>query len=86
MKKLVISFAFLFVGVFAFSQVTTSNIKGLVLDETNETLPGANIVATHTPTGTVSGASSNIDGRFNILNLRVGGPYTIKISYVGYKD
>ncbi len=86
MRRLIISFAFLFFGVFAFSQVTTSNIKGLVLDETNETLPGANIVATHTPTGTVSGASSNIDGRFNILNLRVGGPYTIKISFVGYKE
>ncbi len=86
MKKLVISFAFLFVSVFTFSQVTTSNIKGLVLDEAGETLPGANIVATHTPTGTVNGASSNIDGRFNILNLRVGGPYTVTISFVGYKD
>ena len=85
MKKQLSILLFLFFGVFAFSQVTTSNIKGLVLDESNQPLPGANVVATHTPTGTVSGASSNMDGRYNILNLRVGGPYTITFSYIGYK-
>ena len=86
MKKLVISFAFLFVGVFAFSQVTTSNIKGLVLDETGQPLLGGNVLAIHLPTGTKDGASTNFDGRFNIVNMRVGGPYSITVSYVGYKD
>ena len=86
MKKLIISFALLFVGVLAFSQVTTSNIKGLVLDETGQPLLGGNVVAVHLPTGTKDGASTNFDGRFNILNMRVGGPYTITVSYVGYKD
>ncbi len=86
MKKLVISFAFLFLGVFAFSQVTTSNIKGLVLDEAGQPLLGANVLSVHLPTGTKDGASTNFDGRFNILNMRVGGPYVITISYLGYKD
>lgn len=86
MKKLVISFAFLFLGVFAFSQVTTSNIKGLVLDEAGQPLLGANVLSVHLPTGTKDGASTNFDGRFNILNMRVGGPYLITISYLGYKD
>ncbi len=86
MKNLVISFAFLFVGVLAFSQVTTSNIKGLVVDETGQPLLGGNVLAIHLPTGTKDGASTNFDGRFNILNMRVGGPYTITVSYVGYKD
>ena len=49
-------------------------------------MPGANVVAVHTPTGTTYGAATNIDGRFNLVNLRVGGPYTITVSYVGYKD
>lgn len=70
----------------AFAQVTTSNIKGLVLDENSEPLPGANVVAIHTPTGTKYGAATNFDGRYNLLNLRVGGPYTITISYIGYKE
>ncbi len=76
---------FLFFGLLAFSQVTTSNIKGLILDDASVPLPGANVVAVHTPTGTKDGAASNIDGRYNMLNLRVGGPYTITISYVGYQ-
>ncbi|MCF7561633.1 TonB-dependent receptor [Sabulilitoribacter multivorans] len=86
MKKTNFVIFFLFFGLIAFSQVTTSNIKGLILDETSEPLPGANIVAIHTPTGTKYGAASNIDGRFNLLNLRVGGPYSITISFVGYKE
>ncbi|MFD0862446.1 carboxypeptidase regulatory-like domain-containing protein [Sungkyunkwania multivorans] len=76
---------FLLTGV-AYSQVTTSNIKGVVLDDESQPLPGANVVAVHTPTGTTYGGATNFDGRFNLLNLRVGGPYTITISYVGFQD
>ena len=86
MKKTTLSILFLFFGLLAFSQVTTSNIKGLILDQDSEPLPGANVLAVHTPTGTKFGAATNIDGRFNLLNLRVGGPYSITISYVGYKE
>jgi len=86
MKKSIFSILFLFVGIIAFGQVTTSNIKGLILDENSQPLPGANVVAVHTPTGTKYGASTNFDGRYNLLNLRVGGPYAITISYVGYKE
>ena len=57
-----------------------------MLDENSEPLLGANVVAIHTPTGTKYGAATNFDGRYNLLNLRVGGPYTITISYIGYKE
>lgn len=70
---------------FAMAQVTTSSIKGLILDEGSQPLMGANIVVIHTPTGTKDGAATNFDGRYNLLNLRVGGPYTITVSYIGYK-
>jgi hypothetical protein len=86
MKKTTLLILFLMFGVLAYSQVTTSNIKGLIQDESSEPLPGANVVAIHIPTGTKYGAASNIDGRFNLLNLRVGGPYLITVSYVGYKE
>lgn len=72
--------------VSANAQTTTSNIKGTVLDDQSVPLLGANIVAIHTPTGTKYGAISNEDGRFNLLNLRVGGPYEVTISYVGFKS
>lgn len=86
MKKTTILFFFLFCGILAFGQVTTSNIKGLIVDQNAEPLPGANVVAIHTPTGTKYGAATNFDGRFNLLNLRVGGPYSITISFIGYQD
>ena len=86
MKRIIALFIFIFTCSLSFSQVTTSSIKGLISDETNAGLPGANVIAVHTPTGTTYGAATNIDGRFNFVNLRVGGPYTITVSYVGYKD
>jgi hypothetical protein len=76
---------FLLFTCVAFGQVTTSSIKGLVLDTNQEPFSGANVIAVHEPTGTTYGAITNFDGRFNLFNLRVGGPYIITISYVGYK-
>jgi hypothetical protein len=71
----------------AYSQgVTTASLQGTVRDGGGETLPGANIVATHVPSGTRYGAVSNIDGRFVIPNVRVGGPYKVQITYVGFED
>ena len=86
MKKLITLFIFIFTCSLSFSQVTTSSIKGVIFDETNAGLPGANVVVIHTPTGTTYGAATDIDGRFNLVNLRVGGPYTVNISYIGYNE
>ncbi len=70
----------------AFSQgVTTAGINGRVTTKSGELLPGANIVAVHNPSGSKYGTSSRSDGRFNLPNLRVGGPYTISASIVGYQ-
>jgi len=85
-KKQALAFLFMLTCAFTFAQVTTSNIKGLVLDENSQPLSGANILAIHTPTGTKYGVSTNFDGRYNLLNLRIGGPYTLTISYIGFKD
>lgn len=67
------------------AQVTTSGIAGKVISG-GELIMGATIVATHTPSGTVYGAVSNADGRFNIVGMRVGGPYEIHISYIGFSS
>ncbi|MEH6407843.1 MAG: carboxypeptidase regulatory-like domain-containing protein [Leeuwenhoekiella sp.] len=69
-----------------YAQVTTAEISGVVYDDQNTTLPGANVTAVHLPTGTTYGTITNLDGRFNLPNLRVGGPYTITITYVGFTD
>lgn len=87
MKKLyVFALLFLCLAISSFAQVTTSNIRGLLVDDQSQPMPGANIVAIHTPTGTKYGGTTNFDGRYNLLNMRVGGPYSVTISYVGFKN
>lgn len=66
-------------------QVTTASIDGIVLDQNDEPLPGANIVAIHEPSGTKRGVSTRSNGRFTIPNLRIGGPYTVTASFVGFQ-
>jgi outer membrane receptor for ferrienterochelin and colicin len=85
MKKLLYSLVLVFATVSVFAQVTTSSLSGTIKDA-QETLVGASVKAIHTPTGTVYGASTNAGGRFTISNLRVGGPYTIEITYLGYRS
>ena len=64
--------------------VTTASMNGIVLDTEGNPLPSANVIAVHIPTGTQYGASTRINGLFNLLNVRVGGPYTVTVSFVGY--
>lgn len=66
--------------------VTSSSMSGTVTDTNGEALPGANIIAIHEPSGTQYGTSSRADGRYNINGMRVGGPYKITYSFVGYNN
>jgi len=84
LKVVVIVFAFVGFISAAHAQVTTSSMTGTVKD-TKDALPGASIKAIHTPTGTVYSVMSNESGRFLIGNMRVGGPYTVEVSFIGYK-
>ncbi|MGB1529616.1 MAG: TonB-dependent receptor, partial [Flavobacteriaceae bacterium] len=84
MKKL--NILLLLVSGFISAQITTSSISGVVVDDANMELEGANVVAVHVPTGTTYGVVTNQDGRFNMVNMRVGGPYTVTISYIGFNQ
>lgn len=64
--------------------VTKASLNGLVQDADGNPLPGANVIALHVPSGTSYGASTRDNGLFNLPNLRVGGPYTVTVSYIGY--
>ncbi len=69
----------------SFAQITTSSITGTVSDEAGETLPGASVLATHLPSGTVYGVEVRSDGNFTIPNVRVGGPYAVEVSFTGFQ-
>jgi len=67
------------------AQVTTSTLSGKITETDGQPLPGATIIATHVPSGTVYGAAANSQGLYSIQGMRPGGPYTVNVTFVGYK-
>lgn len=84
MKKNLLFFALLLAsyGVVE-AQVTTSSLSGVVTESTGQVTAGATIKATHLPSGTTYSSSANALGRFNVSNMRVGGPYRVEVTFVG---
>ena len=85
LRKLLLPVLAMFLTLGAFAQVTTSSISGTVKDKNGAALEGATVTATHTPTGTVYQTISKKGGVFTIPNARIGGPYKLKVEYVGQK-
>jgi hypothetical protein len=67
------------------AQTTTSSIRGNVFSEAGSIGSGVTVTITHTPSGTVSTATTNANGVFSARGLRVGGPYTITVSGSDFK-
>lgn len=87
-RKLPLILAFLLLGSLPslYAQVTTASIFGKVTDDKGEALVGATVTATHEASGTFYGTTTRNDGRYTLPNLRIGGPYTVDASYVGYEN
>ena len=68
------------------AQVTSSAISGQITDSKGETLPGATVVAIHVPSGSRYGSITNEKGFYTIPAVRVGGPYTVSVTFIGFSD
>jgi Carboxypeptidase regulatory-like domain len=85
-KSLIFTALLLLLSNMTFAQVTTSGLTGVVADPKGETLIGASVIVVHLPSGTRYGSITNENGRYNIPGMRVGGPYEITVSFVGYTE
>ncbi len=83
-KLLLLALAVLFISTVVKAQVTTASMSGRV-SSSNESVIGATIIVIHEPSGTRYGTITNVDGRYNLQGMRVGGPYRVNVSYIGYQ-
>ena len=70
----------LFILVNGIFYAQSGYIRGTVLSELSEPLPGANVSIKETGTG----AMTDMEGKFSIDGLYPGS-YTLNISFIGYK-
>ena len=87
LKRFTLAIALLVLSTSALmAQMTTSGIVGKITDANGEPIVGAVVKATHEPSGTFYSTATNVEGRYTIAGMRVGGPYTVEINYIGYAD
>src|ERR1700679_1900665 len=76
-KKYVLLCAFLMMSFWAFAQ--TGGIKGKVVDENNQPLPGATVSID----GTTIGSTADVNGNYAINSLNAKN-YTVTAKFLGY--
>lgn len=83
-KVLLLTFSCIFCVIVANAQITTSAIQGRIADAEGP-VPGAAIIATHVPSGSIFTAVSDRKGVFQVNGIVPGGPYTVSIEILGYR-
>ena len=77
--------AVIIMASFSFGQgVTSGQLSGKITDQNNQPIDGAVIQAIHIPSGTSYSTFTDPNGIYNISNMRVGNPYRIVFSMIGY--
>jgi len=66
------------------AQSTNASFLGVVTDAKNEPLPGATVQIRNESTGFRTGTATLADGRYQLRQLPLGGPYTVTVTMVGY--
>src|SRR4051812_28736536 len=86
LRKVLFAFSIIILSInFLKAQETAAAISGTVVDDKKIPVAGASVLITHEPTSYSTGVQTNSKGIFFVPNLKPGGPYTIKISFVGFQ-
>lgn len=86
MKQLLLLFLFFFSAYHSIAQTTQASITGKITDETNKPVPGASVQVRNESTGFTTKTSTNTNGDFNFKELPLGGPYTVRVQFIGYGE
>lgn len=78
--------AMLLLPILGLTQATNASFRGLITDSKGQALIGATVQVRNESTGFYTGTTTQVDGRYNLLQLPLGGPYTITVSYTGYSE
>lgn len=68
----------------AYAQEVTATLRGSVVDEEGQPIPGASVVIVHEPSGTRTTQATDASGSFSSTNLRIGGPFRVTVTADGY--
>ncbi len=66
------------------AQEVTATLRGAVVDEEGQPIPGATVVIVHEPSGTRTTQTTDGAGSFSSTNLRIGGPFRVTVTAEGY--
>jgi outer membrane receptor for ferrienterochelin and colicin len=86
LSRLALGLAAALVAAPAFAQQTSSALQGIVVGADGNPVVGADVIISHTPSGSISRATTDENGRYNARGLRVGGPYTVLVMKEGFQS
>ena len=76
----------LLTSVFTHAQVTTATLSGTIQSKEGKPLAGSTVKIEFREAGISKTIITQNDGSFQVPNLRVGGPYKVTASFVGYVE
>ncbi|MEJ5961416.1 carboxypeptidase-like regulatory domain-containing protein [Pedobacter immunditicola] len=68
------------------AQTTQASIFGIVTDQQNKTIPGAIVQVKNNSTGFTTKTATDSKGGYTFKELPLGGPYSVKVSYMGFGE
>ena len=77
-------FITLFISINLFSQISSSNVSGVVKDKNGKKIEHAKVLIFYKSKGITYGTYTDKRGFFNFSFIETGGPYKLKIEHDSY--
>jgi hypothetical protein len=68
------------------AQTTQASIFGVITDQEKKPIPGASVQVRNNSTGFTAKTLTDKEGKYTFKELPLGGPYAVKVIYMGYGE